>query len=217
MFSAQRHGQGMDGTQMSSMSQWLNSDVFIMFVVVLVLLVVAAFAVCWVMRCRRARTGATTDASNQLMPRFPPLRRMAEIEIIPADGPDRNNQSRFILKIVTEQRHASELVRMLTSHGHLTEDPACPTDRLTPEVTENTVPTDQPITSQDLPTTSPIMACVTAVTEPLNPESVVTDDDGVNNIADEDDSDDDPSRYSSPVSSGIFYGELNDVNRENES
>ncbi|XP_035382757.1 monocarboxylate transporter 8 [Electrophorus electricus] len=47
--------------------------------------------------------------------------RTAEIEIIPAGGLDRNNQPSFTLKIVTEQKHASELIQMLTGNANLTE------------------------------------------------------------------------------------------------
>ncbi len=42
---------------------------------------------------------------------------MAEIEIIPVDGTHVGNLPRFILKIVTEQTHATELVEMLTRKG----------------------------------------------------------------------------------------------------
>uniref|UniRef100_A0A4W4F8G7 Uncharacterized protein n=1 Tax=Electrophorus electricus TaxID=8005 RepID=A0A4W4F8G7_ELEEL len=88
----------MSGSRMSTVSQWLSSDVFIVFVVVLLLLLAAISTVCWVMR-----------------------RRTAEIEIIPAGGLDRNNQPSFTLKIVTEQKHASELIQMLTGNANLTE------------------------------------------------------------------------------------------------
>lgn len=50
-------------------------------------------------------------------------RKMAEIEIIPADGSDRGNIPRFTLKIVTEQTHATELVEMLTCIGHSIKAP----------------------------------------------------------------------------------------------
>lgn len=46
---------------------------------------------------------------------------MAEIEIIPVNGADEGNPSRFTLKIVTEQTHATELVEMLTRRGHCVE------------------------------------------------------------------------------------------------
>uniref|UniRef100_A0A8B9H4J7 Si:dkey-111e8.4 n=1 Tax=Astyanax mexicanus TaxID=7994 RepID=A0A8B9H4J7_ASTMX len=88
-------------------SQWLNSEIFIAFVVVLLLLIVALCAVCWILRCRRTPT--TTE-------------RMAEIEIIPADGSDGKSPPRFILKIVTEEKHASELVQMLIEHRRVTKD-----------------------------------------------------------------------------------------------
>ncbi|XP_055055771.2 uncharacterized protein [Misgurnus anguillicaudatus] len=84
-------------------SQWLNSDFFIVFVVVLVLLLLVIFAVCWVIR--RQHTQRTTE-------------KMAEIQIIPIDASDRGNVPRFTLKIVTEQTHATELVEMLTHRGH---------------------------------------------------------------------------------------------------
>ncbi|XP_051966478.1 uncharacterized protein si:dkey-111e8.4 [Xyrauchen texanus] len=91
-----------------SLSQWLNSDIFIVFVVVLLLLLLVIFAVFWLMRRHRSKR---------------PIEKMAEIEIIPVDGSDRGNLPRFTLKIVTEQMHATELVEMLTRRGHSVEVP----------------------------------------------------------------------------------------------
>ncbi|KAA0717210.1 hypothetical protein E1301_Tti017355 [Triplophysa tibetana] len=94
-----------------SLSQWLNSDFFIVFVVVLVLLLLVIFAICWVIR--RHQTQKMTE-------------KMAEIEIIAVDGSDRGNVPRFTLKIVTEQTHATELVEMLTCRGHSIKIPDNP-------------------------------------------------------------------------------------------
>ncbi|KAL7838680.1 hypothetical protein AOLI_G00270840 [Acnodon oligacanthus] len=201
---------GMDGRQVSSMSQWLNSDVFIVFVVVLVLFVVAVFAVCWVIRCRRTQTQTE---------------RMAEIEIVPAAGSDRSGQHRFTLKIVTEQKHASELVQILTNHTRLKENTECSADQLGPEVasrekppsqtlsnphsiTENTLPNGQQATILDNPTTYPNKICVAATIEPLRPDSAVNDDVGLNDDA-ADDCDDETSQYSSAGSSRLSCHELN--------
>ncbi|KAL6463311.1 hypothetical protein MHYP_G00277020 [Metynnis hypsauchen] len=201
---------GMDGRQVSSMSQWLNSDVFIVFVVVLVLFIVAVFVVCWVMRCRRRQTQTE---------------RMAEIEIIPAAGSDRSSQHRFILKIVTEQKHASELVQILTNHNRLKEDTECSADQLASEVasrdkpqpqtlsnphsvTENTLPNGQQVTTLDIPTTYPNKICVAATIEPLRPDSAVNDDVELNDNA-ADGCDDETSQYSSASSSRLSCQELN--------
>ncbi|XP_056313113.1 uncharacterized protein si:dkey-111e8.4 [Danio aesculapii] len=89
-----------------SLSQWLNSDIFIVFVVLLLLLLLVIFAVCWLMRRQNTQR---------------PPEKMAEIEIIPVNSADAGNQSRFTLKIVTEQTHATELVEMLTRRGHCVE------------------------------------------------------------------------------------------------
>ncbi|KAK1787507.1 hypothetical protein P4O66_016006, partial [Electrophorus voltai] len=101
-----RAEDSMSGSRMSTVSQWLSSDVFIVFVVVLLLLLAAISTVCWVMRRHHRHTAKE---------------RTAEIEIIPAGGLDRNNQPSFTLKIVTEQKHASELIQMLTGNANLTE------------------------------------------------------------------------------------------------
>ncbi|NP_001410136.1 uncharacterized protein LOC794063 [Danio rerio] len=85
-----------------SLSQWLNSDIFIVFVVLLLLLLLVIFAVCWLMRRQNTQR---------------PPEKMAEIEIIPVNSADAGNPSRFTLKIVTEQTHATELVEMLTQRG----------------------------------------------------------------------------------------------------
>ncbi|XP_022520179.2 uncharacterized protein si:dkey-111e8.4 isoform X1 [Astyanax mexicanus] len=202
----------MDENRVSSVSQWLNSEIFIAFVVVLLLLIVALCAVCWILRCRRTPT--TTE-------------RMAEIEIIPADGSDRKSPPRFILKIVTEEKHASELVQMLIEHRRVAKDTACSTDPLTPEVAstsrdepqspppstshpvaEKTYLTVEVHASMDCPTTDHLKAGVTAPTESFSSESVITADDKeeeeekeeeeqqVNNVPDNGHIDEKPSHYS---------------------
>ncbi|XP_066515004.1 uncharacterized protein si:dkey-111e8.4 [Hoplias malabaricus] len=164
---------GVDGSRMSSMSQWLNSDVFIVFVVVLLLLVVAAIGVCCVTRYRRTHT--TTE-------------RMAEIEILPCDGSDRSGQVRVILKIVTEQKHASELIHMLTGHRRLTEADQLATEvastsidqplshTLSNRVSHHTQASDQQVSQLDFPTDSE-----TAATGTHSTDSEGTEEEGVKN------------------------------------
>ncbi|KAB5513073.1 hypothetical protein PHYPO_G00250070 [Pangasianodon hypophthalmus] len=118
----------MDGTRMSPMSEWLKSDVFIIFVVVLLLTVISIFAVCWVIR--RRRTHKTTE-------------KMAEIEIIPFAGSGGNNKPRFTLRIITEQKHASELIQMLTGQIRSTVGPVCSTDLGVSAVTDEVASTSQ--------------------------------------------------------------------------
>ncbi|XP_062845130.1 uncharacterized protein si:dkey-111e8.4 [Trichomycterus rosablanca] len=98
----------MDGSRVSSMSQWWNSDVFIVFVVVLLLIIVAIFAFCWIKRRRPV-----------------PTETLAEIEIIPLDNLGKNNQPRFTLMIIMEQKHASELVQTLTCRSRSIVHQSC--------------------------------------------------------------------------------------------
>ncbi|XP_058239124.1 uncharacterized protein si:dkey-111e8.4 [Hemibagrus wyckioides] len=152
----------MDGTRVSPMSDWLNSDVFIIFVVVLLLTVIAIFAVCWVLRRRRTRKTAE---------------KMAEVEIIPFTNSGRSSRPRFTLRVITEQKHASEIVQMLTGQICSTVDPVCATDDVSAVIaevidtsqdqsqihalsscrteTDSTLHTGQQVSSLDLQTANP--------------------------------------------------------------
>ncbi|XP_048093443.1 uncharacterized protein si:dkey-111e8.4 [Alosa alosa] len=98
---------GMDSgsPQYGTLADWLQSDVFIVFVVVMVLLGLVLTAVCWVWRRQRRSRQST-------------LQRLTEIEIYPVvDGSvGEAQQQKFSLKIRTDQRHASELVGILADH-----------------------------------------------------------------------------------------------------
>ncbi|KAK2816593.1 hypothetical protein Q7C36_022864 [Tachysurus vachellii] len=99
----------MDDTRVSSMSEWLNSDIFIIFVVFLLLTIIAIVAVCCILRRRHTHE------------------KMAEVEIIPPANSSPNNNPRFTLRILTEQKHASEIIQMLT--GQIRSiDAVCTTD-----------------------------------------------------------------------------------------
>ncbi|KAK3527545.1 hypothetical protein QTP86_026652 [Hemibagrus guttatus] len=176
---------GMDGTRMSPMSEWLNSDVFIIFVVVLLLTVIGIFAVCCVIR--RRRTHRTAE-------------KMAEVEIIPFTNSGRSNKPRFTLRIITEQKHASEIVQMLTGQICSTVDPVCSTDGVSAvnaEVidtsqdqsqihalsschteTDSTLHTGQQVTSLDFQSTNPI-EYVTATDDSIG----ITDNDEENDAS----------------------------------
>lgn len=114
-------------------------------------------------------------------------RKMAEVEITSFVGSGGNHKPRFTLRIITEQKHASEIVQMLTDQRRIrsTVGPMRSTylgvSAVTAEVddasqdqtqiyavsssqteTDGTLPTEQPATSLDLQTTSPNEHCVTA-------------------------------------------------------
>lgn len=115
---------------------------------------------------------------------------MAEIEIVPFAGSGRNHKPRFTLRIITEQKHASELVQMLTSQIRSTAGPAGSTglgvSAVTAEVastsqdqlemyalspchttTDAALPIGEEVTSLDLQTTNPTEHLVTATVEPI--------------------------------------------------
>ncbi|XP_062391592.1 uncharacterized protein si:dkey-111e8.4 isoform X2 [Sardina pilchardus] len=98
---------GMDSgsPQYGTLAEWLRSDVFIVFVVVLVLLGLVLTAVCWVWRRQRRHRPSTSQ-------------RLTEIEIYPTVDASvgEAQQQKFCLKIRTDQRHASELVGILADH-----------------------------------------------------------------------------------------------------
>ncbi|KAK2816587.1 hypothetical protein Q7C36_022858 [Tachysurus vachellii] len=99
----------MDDTRVSSMSEWLNSDIFIIFVVFLLLTIIAIVAVCCILRPRHTH------------------KKMAEVELFPPANSSPNNNPRFTLRILTEQKHASEIIQMLT--GQIRSiDAVCTTD-----------------------------------------------------------------------------------------
>ncbi|XP_053473856.1 uncharacterized protein si:dkey-111e8.4 [Ictalurus furcatus] len=115
-------------SRVSSMSEWLKSDIFIVFMVVLSLTVISIFAVCCLMRRRRT---------------YKTRQKMAEIEIVPFAGSGRNHKPRFTLRIITEQKHASELVQMLTSQIRSTAGPAGSTGLGVSAVTAEVASTSQ--------------------------------------------------------------------------
>ncbi|XP_047665422.1 uncharacterized protein si:dkey-111e8.4 [Tachysurus fulvidraco] len=100
----------MDDTRVSPMSEWLNSDIFIIFVVFLLLTIIAIVTVCCILRRRHTHE------------------KMAEVEIIPSANSSPNNNPRFTLRIITEKKHASEIVQMLTVQTRSTVDAVCTTD-----------------------------------------------------------------------------------------
>ncbi|XP_053473512.1 uncharacterized protein LOC128603230 isoform X2 [Ictalurus furcatus] len=130
----------------------------------------------------RERTGPEDRAGDH--------RKMAEIEIVPFAGSGRNHKPRFTLRIITEQKHASELVQMLTSQIRSTVGPSRSTDlgvsAVTAEVastsqdqlemyalspchttTDAALPIGEEVTSLDLQTTNPTEHLVTATVEPI--------------------------------------------------
>ncbi|KAI5608287.1 hypothetical protein C0J50_6758 [Silurus asotus] len=137
------------------MSEWLKSDVFIIFVVVLLITVIAIVAVC----CCLRRRGTSIKT-----------KKMAVIEITPLDFPGRSNTIRFTLKIITEQKHASEIVQMLTGQIPTTGGRVCSTDlgisvrvdevssnsqtRVSSSHTDSALLTEQQAVSLDLQTTN---------------------------------------------------------------
>uniref|UniRef100_A0A674BHD5 Uncharacterized protein n=1 Tax=Salmo trutta TaxID=8032 RepID=A0A674BHD5_SALTR len=101
----------------------LSSDIFIIYVVVLLLVLLALRAVCWVVR--NNRTQRTT------------AEKLTDIEIISAgDGPERDTQAKFTLKIRTDPRHATQLVEMLVGRvcrleGAVPDNPLAPLTSVT--------------------------------------------------------------------------------------
>ncbi|KAF4073319.1 hypothetical protein AMELA_G00257500 [Ameiurus melas] len=162
------------------MSELLKSDIFIIFMVVLSLTVISVSVVCCLMRHLHTRKAR---------------QKMAEIEIVPSAGLGTNHKPRFTLRIITEQKHASELVEIITSQIHSAVGPSRSTDldvsAVTAEVastsqdelemyslspcpttTDAALPVGEQVTSLDLQTTHPTQHLVTAIVEPIR----ITDD-----------------------------------------
>ncbi|KAK6305520.1 hypothetical protein J4Q44_G00243000 [Coregonus suidteri] len=206
-------GMSTSGNRYATASQWFASDIFIIFVVVLFLVLLVLGAVCcWVVRHNRTQRSTAE--------------KLTEIEIISAgDGPERETQAKFTLKIRTDQSHATQLVEMLVGRvsrleGAVPNSPLAPptsvtltavvspTDRMaSPAPAPLPVPTEnmpnnqsasQPTLQTPVPmpkTTSPHPYYLNAPNRPPPSEFSVTDEGEEDEDGDEDE--DDASEYSS--------------------
>ncbi|XP_062341680.1 uncharacterized protein si:dkey-111e8.4 isoform X2 [Osmerus eperlanus] len=167
-------GMSARGDSYGTLSQWLNSDVFIVFVVVLLLLLLVLAAMCWIFKRFR---------NQRAMERL----QITEIEIVSGDGSGNCPHPRFTLKIKTDKNHANQMVQMLLGRGQPMEGSPCPSPPSTSapspaEGAENAASNIQGPQVGPLPTATPPPS---TPPRPQPPERLVTNQTG----EDEEDSD----------------------------